>query len=98
MGLQKGVAFGIQVYVFYCDFLLVTYNCSSQVHYVKAHAYRIKPLAAKGFLSVDGEPYPFEEFQVEVHQGMGTLLSLYGHYAAKLELRAPASGSRHKGT
>lgn len=63
------------------------------VHYVKAHAYRIKPLKAKGYLSVDGEPYPFEEFQVEVHQGMGTLLSLYGHYAAKLEFRAP--GSRH---
>lgn len=96
MELQKGVAFGIQVYVFCCGFLLVTYSCSWQVHYVKAHAYRIKPLTAKGYLSVDGEPYPFEEFQVEVHQGMGTLLSLYGHYAARPELQAPASGSRHK--
>ena len=64
---------------------------------MKAYAYRIKPLTAKGYLSIDGEPYPFEEFKVEVHQGMGTLLSLYGHYAAKLELREP-SGSHHKGT
>jgi len=67
----------------------------SSVYYVKAHAYRVKPLKTKGHLSVDGERYPFEEFQVEVLQGMGTLLSLYGHYAAEHEPRVSASGS-HK--
>ncbi|KAG6898377.1 hypothetical protein C0992_009052 [Termitomyces sp. T32_za158] len=40
----------------------------SSLHYVKAHAYRIKPLGPKGSLAVDGEIFPFEEFQVEVHQ------------------------------
>jgi sphingosine kinase len=38
----------------------------------------------KGFVSVDGEAYPFEEFQVEILKGLGTLMSPYGHYAADL--------------
>ncbi|KAF8892551.1 ATP-NAD kinase-like domain-containing protein [Infundibulicybe gibba] len=53
-----------------------------KVHYVKAHAYRVKPLSPKGVFSVDGEVFPFEEFQVEVHRGLATLLSPFGHYAA----------------
>jgi sphingosine kinase len=28
-----------------------------------------------GYISIDGEKYPFEPFQVEVHQGLGTVLS-----------------------
>ncbi|KAF9013858.1 ATP-NAD kinase-like domain-containing protein [Cyathus striatus] len=60
-----------------------------KVHYVKAHAYRVKPLKPKGYLSVDGEEFPFEEFHVEVHQGMGTLLSPHGRYAADF---APKAG------
>ncbi|KIY43431.1 hypothetical protein FISHEDRAFT_53553 [Fistulina hepatica ATCC 64428] len=53
------------------------------VHYVKAHAYRVKPLnKAKGFLSVDGESFPYEDFQVEVHKGLGTFLSTHGTYVA----------------
>ncbi|KAF8964016.1 ATP-NAD kinase-like domain-containing protein [Flammula alnicola] len=63
------------------------------MHYVKAHAYRVKPLQKKGYLAVDGEPYPFEEFQVEVHQGLATLLSLYGHYAARFEPRTRPEGT-----
>jgi len=68
------------------------------VHYVKAHAYRIKPLKPKGYLSVDGEPYAFEEFQVEVHEGLGTFLSPFGHYAANFEPRTPpaAGTASHK--
>ncbi|PPQ83353.1 hypothetical protein CVT25_003992 [Psilocybe cyanescens] len=62
-----------------------------KIHYAKAHAYRIKPLEPKGCLAVDGESFPFEEFQVEVHQGLGTFLSPYGHYAARFEPRT------HKG-
>ncbi|KAJ6502527.1 ATP-NAD kinase-like domain-containing protein [Mycena sanguinolenta] len=51
--------------------------------YIKAHAYRVKPLSPKGAIAVDGEVFPFEEFQVETHQGLATLLSPYGHYAAE---------------
>lgn len=61
----------------------------SQLHYVKAHAYRVKPLKKKGHLAVDGEMYPFKEFQVEVHPGLGTLLSPYGHYAVDFPSRPP---------
>lgn len=60
-----------------------------KIHYAKVHAYRIKPLEKTGCLAVDGEAFPFEQYQVEVHQGLGTLLSPYGHYAAKFEPRAP---------
>lgn len=49
-------------------------------HYFKVHAYRAKPLGP-GYLSVDGEAYPWEEFQVEAHTGLATTLSMLGHYA-----------------
>ncbi|TBU50861.1 ATP-NAD kinase-like domain-containing protein [Dichomitus squalens] len=49
-------------------------------HYFKAYAYRVEPLAPKGYLSIDGEAYPHETFEAEVHQGLGTFLSMYGHY------------------
>ncbi|KAK0210950.1 ATP-NAD kinase-like domain-containing protein [Desarmillaria ectypa] len=52
------------------------------LHYIKAHAYRMKPLSSKGALSVDGEMFPFEAFEVEVHQKLATLLSPHGYYAA----------------
>ncbi|VDB83012.1 unnamed protein product [Peniophora sp. CBMAI 1063] len=51
--------------------------------YYKAYAYRCKPLQKKGFLSIDGEKYPFGEFHVECHQGLGTMMSCYGHYATE---------------
>ncbi|KAG6866957.1 hypothetical protein C0991_003873 [Blastosporella zonata] len=59
------------------------------LHYIKAHAYRVKPLSPKGALAVDGEIFPFEEYQVEVHQKLATLLSPYGYYAANFS--APRS-------
>ncbi|KAJ6547589.1 ATP-NAD kinase-like domain-containing protein [Mycena capillaripes] len=55
---------------------------SPNLKYIKAHAYRVKTLAPKGALAVDGEIFPFEEFQVEAHQGLATLLSPHGYYAA----------------
>ncbi|KAF8905782.1 ATP-NAD kinase-like domain-containing protein [Gymnopilus junonius] len=58
-----------------------------KVHYIKAHAYRIKPLKDRGYFAVDGESLPFKEFQVEVHKGLGTFLSPFGYYAAKFEPR-----------
>ncbi|KAJ8521628.1 hypothetical protein ONZ45_g1678 [Pleurotus djamor] len=54
---------------------------SPSVKYFKAHAYRVKTLAPKGSLSVDGEAFPFKEYQVEVHKGLGKLLSPHGTYA-----------------
>lgn len=62
------------------------YNLVMQAHYYKAHAYRVKPLSKKGHFAVDGEAFPFEEFQVEVHQSLATLLSPYGYYAAEFAL------------
>ncbi|KAI0928500.1 hypothetical protein AcW1_005729 [Taiwanofungus camphoratus] len=55
-------------------------------HYFKAQAYRIEPYSPKGCLAVDGEEYPFETFQVEVHQGLATLLSPCGYYKAEFGL------------
>ncbi|KAF9218433.1 hypothetical protein BS17DRAFT_791452 [Gyrodon lividus] len=54
--------------------------------YFKATAYRAKPLTAHGVLMVDGEAYPFEEFQIEVLHRLGTLLSPYQHYAADFKV------------
>ncbi|PIL24066.1 hypothetical protein GSI_13817 [Ganoderma sinense ZZ0214-1] len=56
-------------------------------HYFKAYAYRVEPISPDGYLSIDGEEYPHEPFEVEVHQGLGTFLSMYGHY--KNEFRRP---------
>jgi len=52
--------------------------------YFKATAYRVKTLTSEGYVVVDGEVFPFEDFQVEVCKGLGTLLSPYGHYADDL--------------
>ncbi|PYH43514.1 sphingosine kinase [Aspergillus saccharolyticus JOP 1030-1] len=41
----------------------------------KVAAYRLTPKDREGCISVDGEWYPFEAFQVEVHQGLGRVLS-----------------------
>ncbi|KAH9946049.1 ATP-NAD kinase-like domain-containing protein [Epithele typhae] len=57
-------------------------------HYYKAKAYRIEPASNKGHLSIDGEAYPLEPYEVEVHQGLGCFLSMYGSYQINFE--APA--------
>jgi sphingosine kinase len=44
----------------------------------KISALRVVPKfggKGKGYFSVDGEKYPFEPFQIEIHQGLGTVLS-----------------------
>lgn len=69
---------------------------AKNLRYVKAHAYRVKPLKPKGNLAVDGEVFPFKEFQVEVHQRLGTLLSPYGHYAVDFAPHPPSSHKRRK--
>ncbi|KAL2795735.1 ATP-NAD kinase-like domain-containing protein [Aspergillus keveii] len=45
----------------------------------KALAFRLTPREKEGFISVDGEKIPFEAFQVEIHKGLGTVLSKSGH-------------------
>ncbi|EFI28368.1 hypothetical protein CC1G_13902 [Coprinopsis cinerea okayama7 len=59
-----------------------------KLHYFKAEAYRIKTLGKKGNLSIDGERFPFEEYQVEVHPGLGTLLSPHGRFVAEFKPRS----------
>lgn len=53
------------------------------VSYRKVAAYRFTPRNQQhGYISIDGEHVPFEPFQVEVHQGLGTVLSKAGRYEA----------------
>lgn len=52
-----------------------------QNRYLKVQAYRVRPRAKQGNLSVDGEGFPLEEFGVEAHPGLGNLLSLRGQFA-----------------
>jgi len=59
-------------------------------HYIKARAYRVKPMGP-GYLAIDGEEIPFEDFQVEVHQGMASFLSPVGRYAVEFEVPPPAT-------
>lgn len=49
-----------------------------QVDVRKASAYRLVPRQKEGFIDIDGEGIPFEGFQAEVHQGLGTVLSKSG--------------------
>jgi sphingosine kinase len=57
-----------------------TFFDMSHVDYQKVSAYRIIPKnQASGYISIDGERVPFEGFQVEVHRGLGTVLSKSGH-------------------
>jgi sphingosine kinase len=50
-------------------------NDLQDVEMRKVSAYRLTPWKPDGDISVDGERYPFEAFQVEVHQGLGRVLS-----------------------
>lgn len=58
-------------------------------HYFKAEAYRVEPLSSNSCLAVDGEAYPFEPFEVEVHKGLATWLSPYGHYKVNFDPNDP---------
>ncbi|KAH9903992.1 diacylglycerol kinase catalytic domain-containing protein [Xylariomycetidae sp. FL2044] len=51
--------------------------------YRKVVAYRFTPRDQKdGYISIDGERVAFEPFQVEIHQGLGTVISKSGKYEA----------------
>ncbi|KAI1133567.1 sphingoid long chain base kinase-like protein [Nemania abortiva] len=56
---------------------------NSLVSYRKVVAYRFTPRdQVDGYISIDGERVPFEPFQVEVHPGLGTVISKRGRYEA----------------
>lgn len=57
-----------------------------QQRYMKATAYRVEPYSADGCLSIDGEGYPFEPFEVEVLKGLARLLSPCGFYNVEFDL------------
>lgn len=46
----------------------------------KASAFRLVPHQKEGYISIDGERIPFEPFQAEVHQGLGTILTKSGRF------------------
>ncbi|KAI0811606.1 sphingoid long chain base kinase-like protein [Xylaria sp. FL0064] len=53
------------------------------VSYRKVSAYRFSPRDQHdGYISIDGERIPFGTFQVEIHPGLGTVISKNGHYEA----------------
>jgi sphingosine kinase len=45
-----------------------------EVDYRKAAGYRVTPKREDGYLSIDGEKFPFAPFQVEVHRRLGMTL------------------------
>ncbi len=51
-----------------------------QVHYSKITAYRLIPKVDSGYISVDGESFPFEPFQVEVIPKLGTFIMKNGTF------------------
>jgi len=57
---------------------------SPLVSYRKISAYRIIPRenSPKGYISIDGESFPWEPFQAEIHHGLGLTLSKKGGYEA----------------
>ncbi|EIW85152.1 hypothetical protein CONPUDRAFT_79840 [Coniophora puteana RWD-64-598 SS2] len=66
---------------------------TKETHYVKASAYRVKALEPSYFLMVDGEEVIFDEFTVEVHPRMATVLSPYGCYPREFKLPNPEDKS-----
>lgn len=51
-----------------------------EVQHSKILAYRLKPKLTHGYLSVDGESYPFEQIQVEILPGAAKTLLRNGSY------------------
>jgi sphingosine kinase len=56
------------------------------VTYKKVSGFRIIPKQKEGYISVDGERYPFAPFQVEVHKGLGCTLTPAGRYVRPDEI------------
>lgn len=62
-----------------------------KAQYIKATAYRLRPMQEDGNLAIDGEHFPFQEYYAEVHRGLATVLSMNGRYAVDFTLKHPGS-------
>jgi sphingosine kinase len=58
---------------------MIIMTWSLQQNYLKVSTLRVTP-TGKGYLSVDGEAYPFEPFELQIHTGIIRFLSLDGYY------------------
>ncbi|KAF2401094.1 hypothetical protein EJ06DRAFT_492121 [Trichodelitschia bisporula] len=55
-----------------------TFFDDKNVEYRKVVGYRLTPRIPSGYISIDGEKFPFVPLQVEVHRGLGTVIGLPG--------------------
>ena len=62
-----------------------------KAQYIKATAYRLRPMQEGGNLAIDGERFPFKEYYAEVHRGLATALSMNGRYSVDFTLDRPES-------
>lgn len=56
---------------------------SDMCRYSKVKAFRIVPKRKRELISVDGEPIPPGPLQVELHEGLGRILTIDGKYFSK---------------
>ena len=60
---------------------------SPHCYYYKCSAYRLTPLAEKGYIAVDGEKVNHAAFQVESHKGLARVLSIEGRWMGKVGMK-----------
>ena len=53
-------------------------------------------MSKDGFLSIDGEAFPLEPYELGVHRNLGTLLSMYGRYNVEFDLLPPKVNTQEK--
>jgi sphingosine kinase len=58
--------------------------------YFKVRSYRIEPLPdSTGYFSLDGEAFPFETFQVDIHPKMMRTMSIHGRFMNEFSPELP---------
>nr|CAG8554004.1 7763_t:CDS:10 [Entrophospora candida] len=55
----------------------------NEVEYYKIEAFRLTPKNKSGYISIDGESFKFEPFQVEVHPQLISVIGMEGKYFPK---------------
>lgn len=60
------------------------------VKYQKVLGYRLIPHGKSGYISIDGEPLPYEPFQAESHRGLGRTFTRNGKYTGGEYLTKPS--------
>jgi sphingosine kinase len=91
-GAEKGAAYWQDKVRIFLDLHLPTIaDHLLKAQYIKATAYRLRPMQEDGNLSIDGERFPFQEYYAEVHRGLATVLSMNGRYSVDFTLKPPGS-------